>query len=413
MSKKVAKLNQKLGTETEVSTKKLKKSLKIIDKYVIRIVTDKEGKLLRVSNAFCDVSGYTKEELIGRNLSIIRHPNMPDELFEDMWTTIKAGKEWKGQIQNLSKDNSYYWVETYIQPNFVKNKIVSYTSIQTKISNKIKLEELNQSLEKRIKEEVQKSTTQLELIQKEQLSSTKLNAMGTLAAGITHEINTPLTYIKGNFELLQYDIEDLPQSESRDNILNATHIITDGLNRIANIVEAMKEASQTSSESIENVNIYNTLMTALRLSFNKSKQISRIYLNDELFDISNTNKDLIVFNALAQKQRVEQLWIIIINNALDELIKIEDYEMRQLDIKIQKIEHTLVIDFIDNANGIKDDIIDEIFEPFVSNKERGGMGIGLNIAKKIVDEHCGKIKASNHINGAKFRVELYTEGAKC
>jgi len=412
MANKIERLNNRLDKKVEQRTAQLKESLRIIDKYVIRSVTDTDGMILRVSDAFCEISQYSREELIGQKHSLIRHPDMPDSLFENMWTTIKSGKTWDGKIKNLAKDGSYYWVSSHIEPNFVNNKIVSYTAIRTKISNKVKLEELNRSLEKRIEEEVKKSTEQLEQIQQEQLKSVKLSSIGSLAAGMTHEINTPLTYIKGNFELMKYDIEDLPESDLKNNILADTAIITDGLNRISNIVEAMKEVSQKSSEVVENVNIYNTLFTALTLSFNNSKQVSKIYINGELFDITN-DKNKFEFNALVQKQRIEQLWIIIINNALDELVKIENYETRSLNIEITKENNTIIVDFLDNAGGIKEDIIQKIFEPFISNKERGGMGIGLNIAKKIVDEHGGKISASNHLDGAKFRIELYAEGAKC
>jgi len=408
----IERLNNRLDRKVEQRTTKLKESLRVLDKYVIRTVTDTNGMLLKVSDAFCKVSQYSKEELVGQNQSIIRHPDMPDEFFTEMWKTIKTGKKWKGQIKNIAKDNSYYWVESYIEPNFVNKKIVSYTAIQTKISNKIKLQELNKSLEKRIKEEVAKNVEQLELIQKEQLKSVKLSSIGALAAGITHEINTPLTYIKGNFELMKYDVEDLPESTLKDRILEDTNTITDGLNRISNIVEAMKEVAQTSSESIENVNIYSTLITALTLSFNSSKLISKIYLNNELFDI-NSDKNKLVLNALVQKQRIEQLWMIILSNALDELVKIEDYGERRLNIEIKQVDDKIIVDFIDNAGGIKEDIIAKIFEPFVSNKERGGIGIGLNIAKKIVDDHSGKITAKNVDNGAQFRIELYTEGAMC
>ena len=211
---------------------------------------------------------------------------------------------------------------------------------------------------------------------------------------------------------MKYDLEDLPESTLKDRILEDTDTITDGLNRISNIVEAMKEVAQTSSESIENVNIYSTLITALTLSFNSSKLISKIYLNNELFDI-NSDKNKLVLKALVQKQRVEQLWMIILSNALDELVKIEDYGKRRLNIEIKQEGDKIIVDFIDNAGGIKEDIITKIFEPFVSNKERGGIGIGLNIAKKIVDDHSGKITAKNTDNGAQFRIELYTEGAMC
>ena len=412
MTDKIERLNNKLDKKVEERTKKLKDSLSVIDKYVVRSVTDTDGVILSVSDAFCQVSQYTKEELIGKTHSMVRHPDMENNLFKDMWETIKSGKNWNGKIKNLAKDGSYYWVKAHIEPNFVDNKIVSFTAIRTKISNKVKLEELNKSLEERIEKEVQKSTEQLKLIQDEQLKSVKLNSIGTLAAGITHEINTPLTYIKGNFELMKYDLEDLPISKVRDRILEDAQVIEDGLQRISYIVDAMKEVSHSTTESVESINIYTTLVTALTLSFSHAKQVSKIYINNELFDI-DFDKNKFEFNALVQKQRIEQVWIIIINNALDELVKIGDYETRNLFINIKKDDDKIIVDFIDNAGGIEEKMIEKIFEPFISTKERGGMGIGLNVAKNIINEHSGTITAKNINNGAKFTIELYAEGAKC
>ena len=89
------------------------------------------------------------------------------------------------------------------------------------------------------------------MIQREQLKNIKLASIGSLAAGITHEINTPLTYIKGNFEMLQYDIEDLPQSDIKERMQQDSVKITDGIKRISNIVESMREVSQIQQESKE------------------------------------------------------------------------------------------------------------------------------------------------------------------
>lgn len=112
------------------------------------------------------------------------------------------------------------------------------------------------------------------------------------------------------------------------------------------------------------------------------------------------------FCSKVQKQRIEQVWIIVINNALDELIKIDDYEKRVLNIFLFEEKDEIVVKFKDSAGGIKEDILEDIFEPFVSSKEHSGMGVGLNIAKKIVDEQDGNIKAYNEDNGAVFEIRL-------
>jgi PAS domain S-box-containing protein len=409
MTNKIEKLNRRLDKKVEKRTSQLNDSLRIIDKYVIRSVTDLSGVIIDASEAFCKISHYTREELIGKTHSIVRHPDMSSEVFASMWQTIKSGKNWNGKVKNLAQDGSYYWVDAYVEPNFENGKIVSYTAIRNDITDKILLEELNESLNEKIKEEVEKSTKQLELIQKEQINSVKLRSIGALAAGITHEINTPLTYIKGNFELIQCDMDDLPASEIRDRMLEDSVVIIEGINRISNIIEAMREVSQVSSEIKEKVNIYSTLITALIISNNRSKQVSKIYLNDKLVHI-DLDKNEFQYIAKVQKQRIEQAWIIIINNALDELFKKENYEDRRLDINIKSDNGKIIVEFIDNAGGIDKSIIDKLFEPFVSNKKSGGIGLGLNIAKNIVDEQHGKIVAKNINDGAMFRIELSFEG---
>jgi len=205
---------------------------------------------------------------------------------------------------------------------------------------------------------------------------------------------------------MQYDIEDLPSSEIKDRMLYDSNKMKEGITRLANIIESMREMSQSTKELKEVVNLYSTILTALTMAYNKSKQISKIYINDKLFDIDNIDKNEYIFNSKVQKQRLEQVWVIILNNALDELIKIDDYEKRAIYISIFEDESDIVIKFKDNAGGINKDIINDIFEPFVSLKEQGGMGVGLNIAKKIVDEQSGVIKAYNEDNGAVFEIRL-------
>ena len=170
---------------------------------------------------------------------------------------------------------------------------------------------------------------------------------------------------------------------------------------------ALKIASRTFVREIkEKTNIYSTLITSLTMAYNRSKQVSRIYLNKKLFEINSINKNEFTFYSKIQKQRIEQVWIIVINNALDELIKIEDYENRSLNIFLFEENDDVVIKFKDSAGGINQNIIENIFEPFVSSKEHSGMGVGLNIAKRIVDEQDGLIKAYNEDDGAVFEIRL-------
>lgn len=88
----------------------LKRYIDIIDRYVITSQTDLSGTITSASSAFARISGYAVEELIGQNHRIIRHPDMPGELFEDMWKTIATRQPWHGEIMNRRKDGTSYWV---------------------------------------------------------------------------------------------------------------------------------------------------------------------------------------------------------------------------------------------------------------------------------------------------------------
>jgi C4-dicarboxylate-specific signal transduction histidine kinase len=242
--------------------------------------------------------------------------------------------------------------------------------------------------------------------EEERIKNAKCTASGQLAAGLTHEINTPLTYIKANFEMIGYDLDDIPDSKAKNSILQSVSKISDGIKRIENIVHSIKEMSEENNENMENVNIYATIVTALTLSYNKIKHISKVFVNKEEFslDMDKNGREYISY---VQKQRIEQVWLIIITNAIDELVKIKNFDDRKLDIDISYENNFVKVIFKDNAGGIKEEILDNIFEPFKGTKNSSGIGVGLSIAKKIInDQNKGMIKAYNEKQHAVFEIQL-------
>lgn len=112
-----------------------------VDKYVIISVTDKNGVIKYVSEAFCKISGYKKEELIGKKHNIVRHPDMKQSVYEELWTTISSGKSWRGEIKNRKKDGGHYWVNAYIEPIFNwDGEIIGYQAIRQDITDKKTIE---------------------------------------------------------------------------------------------------------------------------------------------------------------------------------------------------------------------------------------------------------------------------------
>ena len=364
---------------------------------------DLEGNFKKINKTFLNFLEYKSEELLE-----MRCIDIVSESSKGFLSRILDNAHDIGTICNIEK----IFVNKYGTPIHLELSLSllsdkkHFVFVVNSLEDKRKLQELNQNLELRINQEVEKSVQKDKIHQQEQIKNAKLSSIGSLAAGIAHEINTPLTYIKGNLELMEYDILDLPKSEIQERMKYDSEKMKEGIDRIANIVESMREMSQSSKEIKERINIYATLVTSLTIAYNRSKQISRIYLNDKLFVIDSINKNEYIYFSKVQKQRIEQVWIIVINNALDELVKIDDYENRALNINILEDNNEIIIRFKDSAGGIKEDILDDIFEPFVSSKEHSGIGVGLNIAKKIVDEQDGIIKAYNEDFGAVFEIRL-------
>ncbi|DAB40348.1 MAG TPA: aerotaxis receptor Aer [Sulfurovum sp. UBA12169] len=90
--------------------------------------TNPEGIITHANRKFCEIAGYTKDELKGQNHNIIRHQDMPKAAFRNMWDTIKQGKEWSGVVKNLRKDGRYYWVYSHIIPIVTDGNITGYTA---------------------------------------------------------------------------------------------------------------------------------------------------------------------------------------------------------------------------------------------------------------------------------------------
>lgn len=132
--------DEKLLAEKEI---RLKQYVDTVDQYVITSRTNSRGIITDVSEAFCKISGFSRQELIGKSHRVVRHPDMPVSLFKDLWDTIKQGKIWHGEIKNKRKNGSFYWVDVKITPTVDTNKkITEYTAIRMDITDRKKIEEI-------------------------------------------------------------------------------------------------------------------------------------------------------------------------------------------------------------------------------------------------------------------------------
>ena len=123
---------------------KIKRYADLINKNVIISSTDLEGNITFASDALVKTCGYSKEELIGKNHNIMRHPDTPKEIHEDLWKCIKEDKVWNGEIKNRKKDGGYFWIKVSISPDYDdKGKKIGYTAIKENITDRKIIEEIS------------------------------------------------------------------------------------------------------------------------------------------------------------------------------------------------------------------------------------------------------------------------------
>lgn len=135
----------KLQKSLLLANQELRKFADIIDNYVITSTTKTNSVITSVSTAFAKRSGYSKEELIGQKMNIIRHPDTSKELYSELWETIEAGKNWQGDLKNLSKDGDIYYLDQNILPiKDENNRVISYMAIGSDITAKKEVERLSE-----------------------------------------------------------------------------------------------------------------------------------------------------------------------------------------------------------------------------------------------------------------------------
>jgi len=229
------------------------------------------------------------------------------------------------------------------------------------------------------------------------VDSIKVEYLHHFTSNIIHEINTPITYIMGNIEMLKMSLSH----NSDMNIFMDS--IQNGMNRIIKKINSIKEFSYMYKTNSDKINLYTSMINALKIVYENLKSITPIYINDILFYPSiDENREN--YNIKACKYALEEVWIIIINNSVDELIKVHNnYEDRYIKVYIIENIDTIKVQIKDNGGGIREDVLDDMFKKFVTSKS-SHYGMGLDIANSIIKNYNTNIVAYNEDNVAVFEI---------
>jgi len=358
---------------------------------VIASSTNEKGIITYVTDAFCNISGYTKEELIGNTHRVVRHPDMPNVLFEELWNTITAGKEFNAEIKNQKKDGSFYWVSVLIVPEFdSNNNILGYFAIRVDITAKKEIEEFNKTLKEKVNKEVSENRKKDELLTQQ----AKLAAMGEMVGSIAHQWRQPLNSLSLRIQFLDDDLEDdLINKEYVDEYITESMKLINFMSKTIDDFRNFYRVDKIKSEFCV-VSVINSVVNLVSAQL-EEHNIKLSIEGDESQTITGLESEL------------QQVILNIINNAKDVFIE-KEQKNATINIYVCKENKDVIVTILDNAGGIPSNVIDRVFEPYFTTKEQGkGTGLGLYMSKMIIEDNMnGSINVKNDKDGALFTIKL-------
>jgi signal transduction histidine kinase len=295
---------------------------------------------------------------------------------------------------------------TVAVPSFLENKLLNIILLGDKLLGRIYTSEdlnifsilasqaalaiENASLYENIEEEVKQRTKELVDVQKQLVQAEKLATVGTLAGGVAHEINNPLTAILTNVQMLLSSGE--LDKESLEMIEEATK-------RCKTIVQKLMTYSKKPMEStlvykINLLDVINSAVTFLKFQLEQDNIHIKIKADEENYLVKGNHNEL------------EQVITNIILNARDALKHLN--KSGNVEIALSRTDDAVKFEIKDEGPGIPKEIINRIFDPFFTTKDVGkGLGLGLSICQSIVDKHNGRITVKSDVNkGSTFIVSL-------
>lgn len=385
--------------------------------------TDPFGIITYVNDEFCRISGYSREELIGKNHNIVRHPDVPREVFERFWKTIQDKKIWKGTVKNKTKDQNTVYLNTTVIPIIDSNdKIVEYVAIRYDVTQMIKmqeellvkereleglnrtleqrvleqtrkLQELNKNLEERVKEEVEKNRQKDRLM----FQQSRLASMGEMIGNIAHQWRQPLTELSIVFYALKKSYE--AKTLTPEAMAGFHERIKRLINKMSQTIEDFRNffSPNKEKEHFRLSKILGNILSIMEGSLKKDDIKIHLVIKDdiELFGYANEFSQALM-NIIANARDA-------LNTHLPREKSIQIVVTRRW-VQLQGLQEAAQIRIRDNGGGIAPEIFDKIFEPYFTTKHSyHGTGIGLYMSKMIIEQNMGgMIEVRNVQQGAEF-----------
>ncbi len=339
---------------------------KALDESAIVSKTDVNGTIIYANENFCQLSGYSSEELLGKPHSIVRHSDVPTSFFTQMWDTLNKKQIFQNTIKNRKKDGSAYYLDITVVPIIdpVKgvNEFIAIGYEVTKLVN-----------------------ARQEALEAGQAKESFLSSM-------SHEIRTPLNAILGFVSILLEEEHDPRHSHYLSIINNSGENL---LGIINDILDFSKLRSGVFSVEQKLFNPHDEFSHALEL-FSQSAYAKNILVRSFI-------DPKIPYELIGDPLRIKQVFSNLLSNA----IKFTP-ENGEIEAVVEYKEKTLSIFVRDSGKGIKTSEQEKIFDAFAQARDtRGGTGLGLSISKQLAEHMGGSIRYANEAKtGSCFTFEI-------
>ncbi len=391
-----------------------------MDEHALVSATDARGRIIYTNDAFCRISKYSREELLGKNHRIVSSGYHSKAFIKDLWDTIQRGESWQGEIKNRASDGSHYWVHATIVP-FVgpDGDIEQYVAIRVDITDLKRAEEQSEQYADELeaqKEELEAQhleiidiNTSLEDACKKSENATR--AKSEFLANMSHEIRTPMTAILGFAENLLDT--DLPESER----LNCVHTIRRNGEYLLGLINDILDLSKIEADkmAVERMNcqpcaiiaevaaLMRVRANAKKLSFN----IEYIGSIPETIQTDGTRLRQILINLVGNAIKFTELGSVRLVTRL--------METRNDDHDGSPQQRCLQFDVLDTGKGMTAHQAARLFQPFMqgdssTTRKFGGTGLGLTISKRFAELLGGDVvlTSTERDAGSTFRVTVAT-----
>jgi PAS domain S-box-containing protein len=348
----------------------------------IFVVDPRTTRFVDVNHTACRMLRYTRAELLALGPADIEVdlPLRTREQWADYMIEVMAVGTLPYHGVHRRKDGSTYPVETTwsIKPFEGDEYLLGVCRDVTE--------------QRRIEQELRQAEETMRV-------SDRLTTVGTLAAGIMHEINNPLSYVMGNLEFaiehLGEQIVELPAG-SVDELLTALREASHGAVRMSRIVRDLRTFSRRDEDSVSAVSVNDVLDSSINIAMNEIRRRARIErgLADEIM-------------VMANESRLGQVFLNILINAA-QAIEPGDSQNQRISVRTAREGSGVVVEIRDTGSGMSSEVMKRIFDPFFTTKPIGvGTGLGLSICRNIVESMGGRIEVTSELGaGSVFRIWL-------